>query len=113
MRSRLFTMLIALMASALIAAGCGGGGGGNTGTSAAPSGTPTTQDEAIARCKEEAAKLEGDARKTAEAACEAGRTGDTTAVKDAARQQCLDAAKNIPDPAAKKLSEDKCNEATK
>jgi len=112
MGSRLCVLLVALMASLSIAA-CGGGddggGGGDTGGAAtAPADVPDTKDEAIARCREEAAKLVGDARNTAEAACEAGETGDTTAVKDAAREQCLNATENIPDPAAKKQAQDAC-----
>jgi hypothetical protein len=113
MRSRLCTILGALAVSALLAA-CGGGGGGDTGTqSTSPAGTPTTQEQAVERCLEEARRLPEDARRTAEAACKAGTTGDTTEVKDAAREQCLNAAKNIPDPTARRTAEDRCEEATK
>ena len=115
MTSRLCVLLVALIASLSIAA-CGGGddsGGGDTGGAAtAPADAPDTKDEAIARCREEAAKLTGDARNTAEAACEAGETGDTTAVKDAAREQCLNATENIPDPAAKQQAEAACERNT-
>lgn len=111
MRSRLCVLLVLLLAGRSLAA-CGGnegGGGGDTGGAAtAPADAPDTKEEAIARCREEAAKLTGDARNTAEAACEAGETGDTTAVKDAARQQCLNAVENIPDPAAKRQAEEAC-----
>jgi hypothetical protein len=110
MKSRLYVLLVALAAAASLAA-CGGGGeASDTGGGAAT--TPTTKEQAIERCREEAGKLTGDAKKTAEAACEAGESGDTTAVKDAAREQCLNATKNIPDPAAKKTAEDACKRNT-
>lgn len=116
MRSRLCVLLVALLAGPSIAA-CGGGddggGGADTGGAAtAPADAPDTKEEAIARCREEAAKLTGDARNTAGSDCEAGDTGDTTAVKDAARQQCLNATENIPDPAAKKQAEAACERNT-
>lgn len=115
MRSRLCVLLVALIASVSIAA-CGGGEDGGSGDSGgaatAPADAPDTKEEAIARCREEAGKLTGDARNTAEAACEAGETGDTTAVKDAAREQCLNATENIPDPAAKKQAEQACERNT-
>ena len=117
-RSRLCAALVALaIAVGLAACGGGNGGGGQQGSQSggatAPAGEPKTKDEAIARCREEASKLTGDSRKTAEAACEAGETGDTTAVKDAARQQCINLTKDIADPAARKQAEAACDRGTK
>ena len=109
MRSRLCVVLVALAAGVSLAA-CGGGEEGDTGGGTTTA--PKTKDEAIARCREEAGKLTGDAKKTAEAACEAGESGDTTAVKDAAHEQCLNATESIPDPAAKKTAEDACKKNT-
>jgi hypothetical protein len=115
MRSRLCTALVALVAGVGLAA-CGGGGGEGEGQqgggNGGSSGTPQTKDQAIARCREEAAKLTGDSRKTAEAACDAGESGDTTGVKDAAREQCLNATADIPDPAAKKQAQEQCKAST-
>lgn len=100
---------------------CGGGSGGErgegqqgsqSGGATAPAGTPTTKDEVIARCRQAASKLTGDSRKTAEASCEAGETGNTTAVRDAARQQCLNMVKDIADPAARKQAQGACNRDT-
>ena len=108
MRSRLCVVLVALAAAVSLAA-CGGGGeSSDTGGGATT--TPTTKEQAIERCREEAARLTGDNRKTAEAACEAGESGDTTEVMDAVREQCLNAAKDIANPAAKKAAEDACKQ---
>ena len=46
-----------------------------------------------------------DARKTAEEACKAAKSGDTGKVKDAAKQQCLDAVEQIPDSAKSQKDE--------
>lgn len=121
---RLLTLLATLAASAIFAAGCGGddndsGGGGGDGGSPVSGDTQSTdtpnKDEAIDRCYEEAKKLEGQARETAEAGCKAADTGDTEALeqeaneqKDEAKQQCLDATKQIPDEAQRKQAEDAC-----
>ena len=115
---RLLVLLATLTASAVFAVGCGddddGGGGGGGGGGNPVSGDTTTQDapdskdEAIDRCYEEADKLEGQAKETAEASCRAAETGDTDEVKEEAKQQCLDSAKQIPDEAARKQAEDAC-----
>ena len=121
---RLLSVLAMLAASLVFAVGCGGddddgGGGGNTsgdtpsvggGSSGGGSSddTPDNKDEAIDRCYEEAKKLEGQARETAEAGCKAADTGDTDELKDQAKQQCLDATKQIPDEAARKQAEESC-----
>lgn len=97
-----FARLAVVAASGLVAAGCSGG------DHTAPSGKPATRDAAIARCLEDAKRLTGDTRKTAEAACEAGGTDDPGAFSKAARRQCLDAAENIPDPAARRRMQDRC-----
>lgn len=113
---RLLSLLAVLAASAVFAAGCGddnndGGGTGGVGT---PSGetqnqdAPDNKDEAIDRCFEEADKLEGQAKETAEASCRAAETGDTDEVKEEAKQQCLESAKQIPDEAARQQAEDAC-----
>ena len=115
MRSRLCTALVALVAGVGLAA-CGGGGGEGEGQQGGGNGgattAPRTKDEAIARCREAASRLTGDARRTAEAACEAGESGDTTEVKEAARQQCLNAARNIPVAEARRQAEERCRSAT-
>jgi hypothetical protein len=123
---RLLSVLAMLAASLVFAVGCGddddGGGGGNGGgdtpsvgggSTSGGSDQPDNKDEAIDRCYEEAKKLQGEARETAEAGCKAADTGDTDELKDQARQQCLDAAKQIPDEAARKQAEDSCEQYTK
>ena len=114
---RLLTLLAALAASAVFAAGCGGddndGGGGNdTGSPVSgdtqSSDQPNNKDEAIDRCYEEADKLSGDQKETAEASCRAAETGNTDEIKEKAKEQCLDSAKQIPDEAARKQAEDAC-----
>jgi hypothetical protein len=124
---RLLSVLAVLTASLVFAVGCGddndGSGGNNSGgdTPGVGGGTsgggssdqPENKDEAVDRCYEEAKKLEGQARETAEAGCKAADTGDTDELKDEARKQCLDAAKQIPDEAARKQAEDSCEQYTK
>ena len=107
---RLLSLLAVTVCVAVPAAGCGdddnGGGGGGGGSDAQD--VPKTRGEAIDRCYEEADKLEGQAKETARAACRSAETGDTDQVKEEAKQQCLDSAKQIPDPAARKQAEQAC-----
>ena len=121
---RMLGLMAMLLVSLVFAAGCGGddedgGGGGSdapgvgetsTSDGGGSGGTdqPDNKDEAIDRCYEEAKKLEGQARETAEAGCEAADTGDTDKLKDEAKQQCLDSTKQIPDEAARKQAEEQC-----
>jgi hypothetical protein len=115
---RLLGLLAALTCAALFAVGCGdddggdgGGGGGDTptiGTTQEPTDAPDSKEEAIDRCFEEAKKLEGQARETAEASCRAAETGETDEVEEKAKEQCLESAKQIPDEAARKQAEEAC-----
>ncbi|MDQ3934495.1 MAG: hypothetical protein M3340_07670 [Actinomycetota bacterium] len=115
---RLFALLAALACAAVFAAGCGdddgdggGGGGGDTptiGTTQEQTDAPDSKDEAIDRCFEEAKKLEGQARETAEASCRSAETGETDELKEEAKEQCLESTKQIPDEAARKQAEDAC-----
>lgn len=90
------TLIPALVATALLAAGCGGGGGGG---SVNPVSGGAVND-AVSKCLDQAKTVTpADARKTAEAACNAAKTGDVGKVKSAAKQQCLNAVKQIPDSA--------------
>ena len=126
---RLLTLLAALAASAALVAGCGDddndGGGGDGGGQIGPGATQEdggstdgdskkddtpTEDEAIDRCYEEADKLSGQAKETARASCRAAETGDTGELQEEVREQCLDAAKQFPDAAARKQAEDACKE---
>ena len=114
-RTRTTTMVAALIATALIAAGCGsskssdtnGGGGG----AANPAVTPKV-NEAVKQCLDQAKQVkQADARKTAEEACKAAKSGNTEKVKSAAKQECLNAVNQIPDSAAeqKKAAKERCN----
>jgi hypothetical protein len=118
---RMLTLLATLAAAMVFAVGCGdddddgggnggGGGGADTGIGdpSGDSGDTPSRDEAIQRCYEEAKKLEGDAKETAEASCRAAETGDTDEVKERAKEQCLESAKQIPDEAARQQAEDAC-----
>ena len=122
---RLLSVLAMLAASLVFAVGCGddddGGGGGNGGGDTPGIGggqsdtggggaddTPDNKEEAIDRCYEEAKKLEGQARETAEAGCKAADTGDTDELKDEAKEQCLENAKQIPDETARQQTEESC-----
>lgn len=116
---RLLTMLATFAASAIFAVGCGGddndgggggdGGGGNpVSGDTTPQDAPESKDEAIDRCFEEARKLEGQAKETAEASCRAAETGDTDDLKEEAKEQCLEAAKQFPEGSARDQAEDAC-----
>ena len=118
---RMLTLLATLAAAMVFAVGCGddddddggnggGGGGADTGIGGDTTGAedPKSKDEAIQRCYEEAKKLEGSAKETAEASCRAAETGDTDEVKEKAKEQCLESAKQIPDEAARQQAEDAC-----
>jgi hypothetical protein len=98
MRLRILTLL----AVAALAAGCGsssndGGGGGGGGGGGNPAAAPSV-DKAVDQCLDQAKQVqEADARKTAEEACKAAKSGDAEKVKSAAKEQCLNAVKQIPD----------------
>jgi hypothetical protein len=84
---RLHAFLLMLAALSLIAAGCGSDNGGSGAS------TPTTKDEAVQRCKDEAQKIsDPNARDAAEKACSGDRSGATQSLK----QQCLDNASSLP-----------------
>jgi hypothetical protein len=88
-----------LAALSLIAAGCGsdGGGGGDA---------PKTKDEAVQRCKDEAAKIDdANARDAAEKAC----AGDKQGATDAIKQQCLDNANSVPAGSGRDQAVAACN----
>jgi hypothetical protein len=110
---RTTALLTTLLAVAALAAGCGSsssnnnGGGGGANPAVAPS-----VNNAVDRCLKQAKQVQqADARKTAVAACNAAKSGDTSKVKSAAKQQCLNAVKQIPDSAKdqKKAAQQRCN----
>jgi hypothetical protein len=121
---RLLSLLAALAAAMVLAAGCGddddgdGDGGSNGGTQIGPRNTqedttgsedaPDSKEDVVDRCYEQADKLEGQAKETARASCEAYDTGNTEKIEDEAKEQCLDAAKQLPDEAARKTAEESC-----
>ena len=106
MRSPRLVWVVILLACALILAACGG----DSGDSAAPS----SGEEAIARCHEEAAKVEDPSgRRTAQAVCGAAQSDNPDEVREAARQQCLEIAKNLPDPATRRRTESLCASAVR
>jgi hypothetical protein len=115
------SLLATLAAAAVFAVGCGddddggNGGGGGLGettqeqTTDAPStDAPANKEEAIDRCFEEADKLSGETKEQAEAACRAAETGDTDEIKEKAKEQCLESAKQIPDVNAREQAEEAC-----
>jgi hypothetical protein len=113
---RLLGLLATLAAAAILATGCGSddkkdtstGGGATPGISQTDS-APKTKDDAVKRCNDEANKLDGQAKKTAQASCKAIETGNTDDIKAQAKKQCLDATKQIPDANARKQAEAACN----
>ena len=117
-------LLATLAAAMVLAVGCGddddggdsGGGGADTSIGETSGGggeatdAPKSKDEAIQRCYEEARKLQGDAKETAEASCRAAETGDTDEVKEKAKEQCLESVKQIPDKAARDQATQACEQ---
>jgi hypothetical protein len=111
-------VLPTLLAVAALAAGCGsssnnssGGSNSGTGGGGSPSATPSV-NKAVKQCLKQAKQVQqADARKTAVAACNAAKSGDTGKVKSAAKQQCLNAVKQIPDSAKdqRKMAQERCN----
>ena len=99
-RNGLFACLLAVAA---LGAGCGdddGGGGSNN-----PVVGPKV-DQAVDQCLDQAKSIQDkDAKKTAEEACKAAKSGDVDKVKSAAKQECLNAIKQIPDSAPKDQKE--------
>ena len=88
-------LLAGLLAVAALAAGCGDDNGGGSNPIVSPK-----IDKAVDQCLEQAKSInDKDARKTAEAACKAAKSGDASDVKSAAKKQCLDAVKQLPDSA--------------
>jgi hypothetical protein len=118
--NRWLSLLATLAAAAVFAVGCGdddndggnGGGGGLGETTQEQTDAPATDspvnNEAIDRCFEAADKLSGEAKEQAEAACRAAETGDTDEIKEKAKEQCLEAAKQLPDESARKQAEEEC-----
>ncbi|MEA2351108.1 MAG: hypothetical protein QOG86_2049 [Thermoleophilaceae bacterium] len=96
----------ALLASAaLVLAGCGGSDNESNGSRS----TPKNLDEAISQCLDQAKQLpDAQSRNTAEEACKAAKSGNTTKVKEAAKKQCLDALKQVPDGPQKDQAKKRC-----
>jgi hypothetical protein len=108
-------VLACLLAVAALAAGCGSSdnksdtsGGGGGGASGGGGNTPTSVDEAVKQCLKQAKSVKDkDAAKTALEACKAAKSGDTSKVKDAAKQECLKVVEQIPDSAKSQKDEAK------
>jgi hypothetical protein len=106
----------ALCAVAVLGAGCGssndnGGGGGGGGVNVNPAKAPSV-NKAVDQCLDQAKQVkQADARKTAEEACKAAKSGNTEKVKSAAKQECLNAVNQIPDSEKeqKKAAQERCN----
>jgi hypothetical protein len=107
MSRKLYLLLVTLLASGLIAIGCGdddddGGGsdepaqeesGGGSEDSGGGSGaTPENVDQAIEQCEQQinqAAQLSADAKKDLENVCKDAASGDEDAVREASEKVCL------------------------
>jgi hypothetical protein len=91
-------LLACLVAAVALGAGCGGsdnGGGGSNNPVVAPK-----VNQAVDQCLEQAKSVkEKDARRTAEEACKAAKSGNAEKVRSAAKQECLNAVKQIPESA--------------
>jgi hypothetical protein len=109
--------LAAMLTCAALIAGCGSSKKDTTSqpaTTSTPSGAPTTVNGAVAKCLEQAKSVpEASARKTAEEACKAVKSGDTSGVKAAARKQCLEAAQKVPAGPARDQTVAACDKGTK
>lgn len=86
-------LLACLVAAAALGAGCGSD---DNGSSNNPLVSPKVE-KAVDQCLKQAKSItDKDARKTAVEACKAAKSGDTSKVKSAAKQECLNAVKQIP-----------------
>jgi hypothetical protein len=100
-----------LLVTAALAAGCGSSSKSTGGGNVSPAVSPTV-NSAVDQCLKSAKQVQdASARKTAEAACNAAKTGNVSKVKSAAKAQCLDAVKQIPDSAMqqKNAAKARCN----
>jgi hypothetical protein len=124
--NRSIQLTIAVLASAVLLAGCGGGSSSSTATSSStaagsPSSPATTSTakpgssigSAIAQCKQiiqSQNKLPATAKRKLEGACAEAAKGNTGAVKAAAREVCEEVIgkANLPNGAAKEAAEQAC-----
>ena len=128
MAKRISLMLVAalILVFAATAVGCGddndSSGSGDNSSQSGDSGskdsgsaddTPDNKDEAIDKCREEADKLDGSAKESANKLCDAAESGDEGKIKDSARDACLNLAKQIPAGAQRDQAEEACKEGTK
>jgi hypothetical protein len=103
MSRKLYLLLVTLLASGLIAVGCGdddddGGGGSDEPAAtqedsggATGGATPENVEQAIEQCEQQinsAAQLSDDAKKDLENVCEDAASGDEDAVREASEKVC-------------------------
>jgi hypothetical protein len=97
-------LVACLVAAAALGAGCG-----DDDNSSNPLVAPKV-NKAVDQCLEQAKSIsDKDARKTAEEACKAAKSGDTSKVKSAARQECLNAVKAMPEGAQRDQAKQRCD----
>ena len=128
MARKLYLLLVMVMASGLIALGCGDddddGGGGDEpaqeesgGATEVPGGgdVPQNVDEAIEQCKQAvnaAPQLQDDTKAELEEICEKAGEGDEDAVREASKEVCIKIIEDsVPEGPAREQALASCGQA--
>lgn len=91
-------LLACAVAAVALGAGCGNS-------------TNDQVDKAVDQCLQQARSInDKDARKTAEEACKAAKSRDTSKVRSAAKKQCLDAVKAMPESPQRDQAMKRCEQ---
>jgi hypothetical protein len=115
MTGKLYLLLAVLLASGILAAGCGGdddnGGGGGDGDASNPQ-----VKQAVARCKQsvdQAQRLSGSVKEKLRKTCEDAARGDQEAVRKATREVCVEIVEqNVPAGPAREQAKAACQQGT-
>jgi hypothetical protein len=114
MTRRLNLLVVALLASGMLAAGCGGGddngdGGSNSGV---PAGDVKQAEANCKRQVDQAQGLSGDVKSDLKTSCEAAAKGDEDAVRKATRDVCVKIVEqNVPAGPARDQAVDACKQS--
>jgi len=114
MTSRLYPLVVAVLASGTLAVGCGGGddneGGNDNG--GVPSGDVKQAEANCQRQVDQAQGLAGDVKSDLKKSCEAAARGDEDAVRRATRKVCVKIVEqNVPAGPARNQAVDACKQS--
>jgi hypothetical protein len=122
MRTRLYLLLVAMLACGALAAGCGGGdddnggGGGSNGSSGSSGSSNPSVQQAVDSCKQSvdsAQGLKADTKKELKDLCEKAGEGDESEVRKASQDVCVKIVEDtVPAGPARDQSIDACKQST-